>query len=161
MTQPTGVGQADITNLARAFATSGTSMKASATHLVHEAVGATEEYAKAYAPVRSGRLRGSISSYSDDLTGVVQASASYAIFVELGTGTRGEFPTGPITIKPKTGQYLSWIDGNGKRVFAKSVTSPGMAPKPFLRPALQRAIEELEGQLGVAAVLSIVKGPNT
>lgn len=158
MSTDSGVGYADITNLVQGFAQAGESMPAAAARVVHEATMATEHYAQAYAPVKTGRLRASISGYSDGLTGVVSASAPYALFVELGTGTRGEFPSGPITIRPKNGQYLSWIGGDGKRVFARQVTSPGMHSRPYLRPALEQAIGELADQLGLAGVVSIVQG---
>lgn len=157
MTAP-GVGYADITDLATALAGSGGNVHAAAATVVREVTSETENYARMYAPVRTGALRASITSFTDALSGTVEATVPYALFVELGTGTRGEFPTGVIHIQPKNGKYLSWIGGNGKRVYARAVNSPGMSARPYLRPALEQAVSELEDKLGAAAIVSIVQG---
>lgn len=162
MTTPPGVGYADITALAKRYAGSGGNLHEAAGELIGETTEEIRQLAISYAPMDTGQLRSSIVSYVDSsgLTGIVTATAPYALFVELGTGVRGEFPTGMITIRPKNAKMLSWIDGNGRRVFAKVVHSPGMKAKPYLRPALEQAIGGLETRLGVAAIMSIVKGPN-
>lgn len=157
------VGYVDLTNLAKDLTVAvGGSVRANTKTLVASVTAQTEHLARAYAPVDTGQLRGSISSYTVNggMGGVVTASSAHASFVEFGTGTRGEFPGQVIIIRPRNGKYLRWTDKSGKVHFARQVRSPGMAPRPFMRPALERAVIPLAQGLGDIAVLSIVKGPN-
>jgi HK97 gp10 family phage protein len=159
-----GVGYADISQLARQYAKSGVSVKAAAQQTVAELVVSVEDYARQYVPVRTGKLRSSISSYVDGsgMTGVVEANTPYALFVELGTGTRGEMGGQMITIKPKNPNgLLSWTGADGRKHFAKVVHSPGMKSHPYLRPALTSAIDELAGDLAKAVAVTLTKGPKS
>ena len=47
-----------------------------------------------------------------------------------------EFGTGPYTIRPKRGKYLSWQNADGEWLFATEVHHPGIAARPWLRPAV-------------------------
>lgn len=159
----TFVGYADITALADQYQSAGVSAKAAAQQVVAQAVTDVEAYAREYAPTRTGALRASITSWVDGsgLTGVISASAPYALFVEFGTGTRGEFPGQMITIRPKSPNgMLKWTGSDGKTHYAKVVHSPGMKARPFMRPGLTDAIDALAGDLANAVITSVVKGPN-
>ena len=97
---------------------------------VEQACQLISEEAKAIVPVRTGELRDSIGwsaeTEGNKVIGTVSATAAHAIFVEMGTGRRGaESPDrGP-------GPYsMSW---------------PGMSPRPYLRPAVDVAREEVKG----------------
>lgn len=154
------VGYADITAIATQYAAAGADAKTAANRALHDVTADIADLARQYAPARTGRLRGSISSYVDGLTGVVFASADYAAFVELGTGTRGEFPGQTITIRPKNAKALRWVGSDGRVHFSKVVHSPGMKARPYLRPALEDVLAKFEADLGVAVVSTILKGPN-
>lgn len=157
------VGYSDITDLSEYWAQqSGITMQQAAAGLIAETTQNIENYAQMYVPTRTGELKGSITSWTQDngLTGVVAATAPYALFVELGTGQRGEFPGAQIVIRPRTASVLRFVGADGKVHYAKVVRSPGMAAHPFLRPALEQAIADLEANLGVAAMTSVLKGPN-
>jgi len=157
------VGYVDITQLAEDLQqTAGGTYKANAKVLVVSAINQIQTLAEAYAPVDTGALKGSISAYTQDggLTGVVQATALYASYVEFGTGIRGEFPGKVAIIRPRTpGGMLRWVGKDGKVHFAKQVRNPGMAPRPFLRPALERTVPALAEGLLHQAVASVVHGP--
>lgn len=157
------VGYVDVTQLAQDLTdTVGGSFEANARALVHSAINQIQTLATAYAPVRTGALRGSITSYTTDkgLTGIVEADQLYASYLEFGTGTRGEFPGQMIIIRPRTpGGVLRFVGKDGKVHFSKEVRSPGMAPRPFLRPALERVVPSLAEGLAHAAVASVVHGP--
>lgn len=143
-------------------AASGEPFRQVAGDLVQSATNQVQTYAQQYAPRRTGRLSREITSTfsSGGLTGTVTSGAGYSQFVEFGTGTRGEFPGAPIVIKPKRAQYLRFVTKDGRVVFTKRVVSPGMAPRPFLRPAVERIALPFANNLANAAVASIVRGPN-
>lgn len=157
------VGYVDITQLAQDLQqTAGGSFRANAQVLVTSAINQIQTLAEAYAPIRTGALKGSITSYTTHggLTGVVRASALYASYVELGTGIRGEFPGKVTIIRPRTpGGYLRFTGKDGKEHFVKQVRNPGMAPRPFLRPALERVVPALSEGLLHQAVASVIHGP--
>lgn len=156
------VGMVDLTNLSQDLTQAvGGSVVTNTKMLVASVTAQVEFLAHAYAPVRSGELRGSITSYpiNNGMGGVVTASSRHASFVEFGTGIRGEFPGHVIIIRPRAAKYLKFKGRDGRWHYAKQVRNPGMAPRPFLRPALERAVVPLAQGLGDIAVLSIVKGP--
>jgi HK97 gp10 family phage protein len=156
-----GVGYADISGLAERMGEVGPAAVRVTQRLVAATTEQVEHYATEYAPRKTGTLVGSIRSDigNGGMSGTVEATAKYAIFVELGTGLRGEFPSQEIVIRPRAAKALRWVGPDGKVHFAKVVRSPGMKAKPFLRPALQRAIDELESSLGVAIAMEILRGP--
>lgn len=91
-----------------------------------------EDEAKSICPVKTGRLRSSITHIvQDDSTGVVTyvfATAPYAAYVEYGTGIAGAG-------SPGAGPY------------PYSPTWPGMPAQPFLRPAIDSARPFIIGYL--------------
>ena len=89
--------------------------------------------AKVLAPVRTGRLRGSIRAEEPrifSLRGSVKVGSDleYAAFVNDGTR--------PHIIRPRRAQVLRFTVG-GRTVFAKVVHHPGTRPRPFLDRALR------------------------
>lgn len=78
----------------------------------------TEADAKALAPVNKGNLRNSITTAvtGDGLTAAVVATASYAVFQELGTSRMAPQPfMGPATDRnaPLFRQAMSQLGGDG------------------------------------------------
>lgn len=156
------VGTLQLQQLAQDLAdASGDKFTSVAKNLVLDTANQVQTFAQAYAPVRTGALRNSIHILilSGGLTAQVMTDVPYAVYVEFGTGVRGEFPGKPTTITPKHGQYLRF-QVNGRWVYAKKVVNPGMAPRPYMRPAAERAAVPLANNLGNQAVLFIVQGPN-
>lgn len=64
------------------------------------------EYARALAPVRTGRLRNSIYAKTSGWTVEVGASAEYAIFVEFGTRHMQAKPF----LRPAVEEYLPMLE---------------------------------------------------
>lgn len=98
---------------------------------------------------RSGALTASIGSHLETggpsgASGVLEATAPYASFVEEGTDAHD--------IEAPDGGVLAWDDGGGTR-FARRVHHPGTAAKPFLQPAADYAGERVSERIaaGVAA----------
>jgi HK97 gp10 family phage protein len=119
-----------------------------------------ENQAKRLAPVNFGQLRGSIAHSKDsELTYSVAANASYAAYVEFGTGPQvnvpADFKSYAQQFKGKSGGKFKdmvealtlWVKrkgiGNGKNdkglayVIALSILRKGMRPQPFLVPAYE------------------------
>jgi HK97 gp10 family phage protein len=119
-----------------------------------------ENQAKRLAPVNFGQLRGSIAHSKDsELTYSVAANASYAAYVEFGTGPQvnvpADFKSYAQQFKGKSGGKFKdmvealtlWIKrkgiGNGKNdkglayIIALSILRKGMRPQPFLIPAYE------------------------
>lgn len=128
--------------------------------LVESATQQTLTYAQAYAPRRTGAMARAFGSQVNGLTGSVWNTKRYSTYNEFGTGTRGEFPGSPIVITPKRAKYLRFTTKDGRVVYAKKVVSPGMAPRPFMRPAVERIALPFANNIANAAVVSITQGPN-
>jgi len=119
-----------------------------------------ENQAKRLAPVNLGQLRGSIFSEKiANLTYSIEAKASYAPYVEFGTGPQvsvpADFTSYAQQFKGKSGGKFKdmvealtlWVKrkgiGNGKNdkglayVIALSILRKGMRPQPFLIPAYE------------------------
>jgi HK97 gp10 family phage protein len=119
--------------------------------------------AKRLAPNNFGQLRGSIKlspESTGSLTYIVAATASYAAYVEFGTGGKVSIPAGfeDDAAKFKGGQNGTFKDmvealtlwvkrkgiGNGKNdkglayVIARSILQKGLRPQPFLIPAYEQ-----------------------
>lgn len=110
------------------------------------------------APVKTGMLQSSIQVQSSYMQVVIGPTVFYAVYVEFGTGTRGEFPTGPYIIKPKMANELAF-KMNGKWVFTKQVVHPGIRPKPFARPAVEDFLNRL-GERAADIGVEVLKGPS-
>lgn len=86
-----------------------------------------------YAPHDTGRLDASIKAERSMHTSLVrftsnlrEAEAPYDYFQEVGTGLYGPLHH---WITPKRARFLSWVDKNGDRIFAKRVR--GVKPQRF------------------------------
>lgn len=107
----------------------------------------TVAYAKRTVPRRTGNLGRSIQPgpITGD-SGTVVAQARYAAYVEHGTRAH--------IIQPRDARVLAWggsrtlagnlRSGSAPTHFAMFVRHPGTRAQPFLRPAAERAMGELE-----------------
>ena len=87
------------------------------------------------ARVRTGFMRSSVFFKREGLVKIkVGAKAPHARFNEYGTR--------PHIIAPKTRRVLRFVKG-GRTVFARRVFHPGTKPRPFIRPGLDRMLQEL------------------
>lgn len=107
-----------------------------------------ESEAKINAGFVTGTLARSITSTVVPLggttKGIVSASASYAEFVEEGTGLFG--PKKQL-IKPKDKKALAWNGPNGM-IFAKS--TKGMKPKYYMKKAYDSKKQAVEARFNQA-----------
>lgn len=62
--------------------------------------------------------------------------AKYRVGSPVDYGFFLEFGTRPYTIKPKRGKYLRFQVANGSWVTTEQVNHPGIAARPWLRPAM-------------------------
>jgi HK97 gp10 family phage protein len=115
--------------------------------------------AKAAAPVKTGKLKESIAYQVRGNKLVAGPTVPYAPYMEFGTATRGEFGGPPYIITPRKAQYLRF-QINGKWITTKRVVHPGVAARPFMRPAVQEALGGLTEKLLERGVMLIIKGPN-
>ena len=115
-------------------------------------LGAVAE-AKALVPRQTGHLARSIHPGSIGPTfAIVEASTTYAAYVELGTR--------PHVIRPKSARVLAWPANSGDRrlsgrartkggkrsgpsIFAKKVNHPGTKPHPYLLPGAVAALRRV------------------
>lgn len=154
---------ADLSSLAADLAAaSDKGMFVSAQEIIRTAAVRIQHEAQTRAPVKSGRLKESISvRYTGPLSAVIGPSVHYAPYQEYGTGERGEFPTGAYEIKPKKAGGVLVFKVNGKTVYARKVRHPGIKARPFMRPAFEAVIgKDLLAKLADAGLAAITKGPN-
>lgn len=112
---------------------------------------------KRLAPVDTGKLRDAIRIKT--MPGRIEIGpdgVDYAVYMEFGTGSRGEFPTGPYEIHPKVPGTSLVFKVNDKTVHARMVIHPGVAPHPFARPALQKWLDQLGEDVAKVGVEMIV-----
>jgi phage gpG-like protein len=57
-------------------------------------------------------------------------------------------------INAKAGKFLSWVNKEGKRIFAKSVHIPA---RPYLKPAVDEHMDEIREAVGIDLVDAIEK----
>ncbi len=110
--------------------------------------------AKALVPRKTGNLGRTISKGQlTDVFAIVQATAPYAAFVELGTKAH--------VIRPRSKRILAWPanaagarlsgrartstrrGGNGGMRFARVVHHPGTKAQPYLVPAAKTALRKI------------------
>ena len=91
-----------------------------------------ENNAKKDCPVDDGQLRNSITHKVKDLEGRIGSNVEYAPYVEIGTG---------IYSTQGTGRQTAWTykDAEGKYH-----TTVGMKSKPYLKPAAEEHISEIQ-----------------
>lgn len=94
------------------------------------------------APVRSGRLRDSITHRKRfGISGVAVEFGSdvpYARYVEEGTP--------PHIIRARNARYLRFQGRSGDIVHAAQVNHPGTRPNPFAQRAVERVMPEIKGR---------------
>jgi len=154
---------ADLTALAKDLANaSGRGIEMSTQQIIMQAAQRVQSEAQTMAPVKSGRLRNSISiKYPDNHSAIIGPQVEYGVYQEFGTGTRGEFPGTMYEIKSKKpGGLLKFKVGN-KTVYARTVKHPGVRPRAYMRGGLQAALgQDLVAKLAAAGALLITRGPN-
>ena len=151
---------ADLTKLAQDLASAGNvDIHHSAERLIQQAAQRVQAEAQTKAPVKSGRLRDSISIiYPNRTTAIIGPQVEYGVYQEFGTGERGEFPGTSYQIRPKKGKYLKFKIGS-KWVYARLVTHPGVKARRYMRDGLEAALgEELTDKLARSGALLITKG---
>lgn len=92
--------------------------------------------AKRNAPSSFGKLRQSITSKVQGLTGEVAVNASHAGAVEFGSKPHEIRPKRKKALAFKPGAGFKFWDESG-RVVVKVVKHPGTKAQPFLRPAVE------------------------
>lgn len=131
------VNMVDLTELIRDFDRAGQMAPGAVDRVLIDAGDRIMSTAQMLAPRRTGRLQASITvTYSPGKV-VVGPHVPYGVYQEYGTGTRGEFPTGMYTIKPKKGgqtKALRFMAG-GQVIYTRKVRHPGVKPHPYMRPA--------------------------
>jgi HK97 gp10 family phage protein len=153
---------ADLSSLAHDMANAtGTSIGMAAAEIIQQSAQQIQKAAQTAAPVKSGRLRSSISiRYPEPLHAVIGPQVEYGVYQEFGTGSRGEFPGNSYEIKPKSGhKYLSFVS-NGRRIYVRKVTHPGVKAHPFMRPAFRQVLGSAVEDLASKGAALITKGPN-
>ena len=88
----------------------------------------------AKAPVRSGRLLGSIKKHFYGLEGSVGPTVPYAVYVEYGTA--------PHEIRPVFASVLAF-KVEGRTVFTSLVHHPGTRPNPFVRTTRDDIVKKI------------------
>jgi len=137
-----------------------TALKVDVSNEINASALKIENQAKRLAPVNLGQLRKSIALKKDsELTYTVEVNASYAAYVEFGTGPQtnvpADFTSYAQQFKGKSGGKFKdmvialtlWVKrkgiGNGKNdkglayIIALSILRKGMRPQPFLIPAYE------------------------
>ena len=112
------------------------------------------------APKKTGYLSNSIRITPGSMKVTIGPDASYGVYQEFGTATRGEFPGPVYLIRPVRAKKLAF-QINGKWIFTTLVKHPGIPPRPYMRPALQQALSPFGQKLADLGVTQIVKGPNS
>lgn len=96
-----------------------------------EAAKGVVKEAKQLVPVRTGTTRKSIRGWVSrkELTGYVGSDWYIARFLECGTGMH--------EVRIKNKKVLS----DGENIYGKHVTHPGIRPRPYLEPAVEKNID--------------------
>jgi phage gpG-like protein len=92
-----------------------------------------ERRAKQLCPRRTGRLARSITRQLEKHKAIIGSNVDYAPVVELGSK--------PHLIQPNKAGALWWA---GAKHPVKVVRHPGTRPQPYLRPALEDSVKEIE-----------------
>lgn len=150
---------ADLTALARDLeAASGQGIERAAAEVVREYAGQVQAQAMAYAPVRTGALRDSITVRFDGAnSATIAPGVPYGPYQEFGTGTQGEFPSGYYEIRPRNAAALSFVV-DGKRVVTRRVKHPGVKPRRYMRRAVEKVLGPMAAELARRGALLITKG---
>jgi hypothetical protein len=95
-------------------------------------------------PVDTGLLKSSISVDYSELGFDLGPTAEYGGYVELGVDH-------PFEIRAHPGGFLAFEEG-GEEVFARKVIHPPMPPQPYLGPAFDLGLPDMERALGSLGV---------
>lgn len=144
----------DLTNLANDLFKAADNIEAATQNLLDSAGNQILAEAQSKVAVKTGKLKQSITKTSKRMEVTVGPSAEHGVFIEYGTGTRGEFPSSMYEIRPKNGNVLVFKVG-GKTVYARSVKHPGIKAQPFMRPAAEKWVEELPRDTARVGVMLI------
>ena len=115
---------------------------------------------QAYARINAeAQFRGSpTGTLKESIAVEVEKSGPNSAWVNIGpTVIYGRIQELGGWIKPIHAKVLSWINEQGERVFAKKVYIP---PRPYLRPALDEHMSEIEEAVGEtlkSAIINAVK----
>lgn len=93
-----------------------------------------EEHMRANIPVKTGRLRDSISRQVGDTEALVGTTAGYGLFVDEDTQ--------PHFIRPLNGMFLRF-EIDGVIVFAREVSHPGTTGQHFTKKTLRSSVGDL------------------
>ena len=85
-------------------------------------------------PVRTGRLRNSITREVSDTSAVIRTNSGYGRFVNDGTA--------PHIIYPRNGRFLRF-EIQGKVIYAKRVRHPGFIGRKFVEQTLQESMPKI------------------
>lgn len=147
----------DLMNLERDLRSAAQQANSRVEDVLMEIARRIEAEMKDLAPVRTGKLRDSIriKVYPGRIE-IGPEGVDYAVYIEYGTASRGEFGGAPYEIRPKKpgGTLIFKVDG--KTVGAKLVIHPGIPPKPFARPAAARWLDSLGDDVAKVGVEMIV-----
>jgi hypothetical protein len=102
--------------------------------LVKTAADYAEALMSAKAPVRSGRLLGSIRKIVSENEAIIGPTVPYAVYVEYGTS--------PHEIRPVSASVLAF-EVAGKMVFTPIVHHPGTKPNPFIRETAEAVRDQI------------------
>ncbi len=149
---------ADLKSLAlRLSKAANSDINTAAEIIIKDAATQIQSVAQSIAPVKTGKLRNSIGiRYTSATRAVIGPNVLYGPFLEFGTGSRGEFPTGTYEIRPKKGKYLRFTTQGGKVVYTKKVTHPGIKAQPYMRPALRQVVGNMAPELVKQGAMKIV-----
>lgn len=144
---------ADLRSLAMALdRASHQGIQSAAVQVVRDGAVRVQHTAQILAPKRTGALAASITVVFTTATrAVVGPQLKYGVFQEFGT-------QGPYIIKPRRPDGLLVFEVNGKTVFARQVTHPGLKPHSFMVPALEQVVNQMAAELGVAGAQLITYG---
>lgn len=153
---------ADLYSLAQDLsAASGQGIERAAAEVVRAVATGIQNDARQYAPVRTGKLRDSITvSFTGPTQATIGPHVPYGPYQEFGTGTRGEFPGPMYVIRPRHAAALSFIAKDGRRVVTQEVKHPGVRPKRYMRRAVQVELAGVADRLAESGALLITQGPN-
>lgn len=144
----------DLTNLAKDLLAASDNIEAVTQDLLEQAGDEIIAEAKATVVVKTGKLKNSITKVSMPLKVIVGPAQPYGVFIEYGTGSRGEFPGSMYEILPKNGSVLVFKAG-GRTVYARSVKHPGIKAQPFMRPSAEKWVEDLPRDMARVGVMMI------
>lgn len=109
--------------------------------LLHRSALLIEGRAREHAPVDTGRLRGSIVSAFEPDTATIAPSVSYGVYVEFGA--RPHWP--PMAALQPWARRHGFPPGSpGAFLVARAIARHGTRPQPYMRPATEESIDEIE-----------------